>query len=78
MKKKIEHSVIPLHVQDVFDKIKHYKSLAEFRDTRYIHIIKKIYRKIIANIKLNVEKLQVIIIKDCYREKQYQEKKTCH
>ena len=59
--------IISLDAEKAFDIIQHLfmiKSLGKIRNSNlYLNIVKTIYSKPVANIKLNGEKLEVILLK---------------
>jgi hypothetical protein len=65
--KEKNHMIISLDAENAFEKnltLIHDKSLGKFRNSRlYLNIIKAIYSKPVANIKLNGEKLETIPLK---------------
>jgi hypothetical protein len=66
------HMIISLGAEKAFDKIQHPFMIKVFERSRiqdpYLNIIKTIYSKPVANIKLNGEKLEAIALKSVTRQ----------
>ena len=64
--------VISLHAEKTFDKIQHSFMLKVLKRTGiqgpYLNLVKAVYRKLVANIKLNGEKLGAIPLKSGTRQ----------
>jgi hypothetical protein len=69
---KQNHMIISLDAEKVFDKIQHPFMIKVFERSviqgPYLNIIKAIYSKPVANIKLNGEKLEAIPLKSGTRQ----------
>ena len=63
----IHHMIISLDAERAFDKIQHPLMLKVLERSgiqgQYLNLVKAIYRKLVANIKLNGEKLEAIPLK---------------
>jgi hypothetical protein len=68
----IHHMIISLDAERAFDKIQHPLMLKVLERSgiqgQYLNLVKAIYRKLVANIKLNGEKLEAIPLKSGSRQ----------